>query len=152
MIVFRLRISRASRSIGSAPALSTHVEATLYGRRIVGKARASMKDVLDLSADVPKIELDGKGPISIRSWRRARGHVSIDARADLWERVTSAICFAISAHADYVPRAGQAYWASLALANGFAERLIGLIRRECVDHFVVLGEAHLRRMLESYLL
>jgi hypothetical protein len=24
--------------------------------------------------------------------------------------------------------------------NGFAERLIGSIRRECVDHFIVLGE------------
>jgi hypothetical protein len=24
--------------------------------------------------------------------------------------------------------------------NGFAERLIGSIRRECVDHIVVLGE------------
>ena len=34
--------------------------------------------------------------------------------------------------------------------NGFAERLIGSIRRECVDHFVVLGEAHLRRILTSY--
>src|SRR3982075_2103880 len=31
--------------------------------------------------------------------------------------------------------------------NGFAERLIGSIRRECVDHIVVLGEAHLRRIL-----
>jgi transposase InsO family protein len=31
--------------------------------------------------------------------------------------------------------------------NGFAERLIGSIRRECVDHFIVLGEAHLRRIL-----
>src|SRR5665811_350497 len=30
--------------------------------------------------------------------------------------------------------------------NGFAERLIGAIRRECVDLFVVLGEAHLRRI------
>lgn len=31
--------------------------------------------------------------------------------------------------------------------NGFAERLIGSIRRECVDHFIVLGAAHLRRKL-----
>lgn len=34
--------------------------------------------------------------------------------------------------------------------NGFAERLIGSIRRECVDHFIVLGEAHLRRILQAY--
>jgi hypothetical protein len=34
--------------------------------------------------------------------------------------------------------------------NGFAERLFGSIRRECVDHFVVLGEAHLRRILRAY--
>jgi transposase InsO family protein len=31
--------------------------------------------------------------------------------------------------------------------NGFVERLIGSIRRECVDHFIVLGEAYLRRIL-----
>ena len=34
--------------------------------------------------------------------------------------------------------------------NAFAERLIGSIRRECVDHVIVLGEAHLRRILQSY--
>ena len=34
--------------------------------------------------------------------------------------------------------------------NGFAERLIGSIRRECVDHILVLSEAHLRRFLEAY--
>ncbi len=33
---------------------------------------------------------------------------------------------------------------------GYAERLIGSIRRECVDHFIVLGEAHLRRVLRAY--
>jgi hypothetical protein len=34
--------------------------------------------------------------------------------------------------------------------NGFAERLIGSIRSECVDHMIVLGEAHLCRILKSY--
>jgi transposase InsO family protein len=34
--------------------------------------------------------------------------------------------------------------------NGFAERLIGSIRRECLDHLIVFGEAHLRRILKSY--
>jgi len=34
--------------------------------------------------------------------------------------------------------------------NGFAERLIGSIRRECVDHMIVLGEGHLRRILTRY--
>ena len=34
--------------------------------------------------------------------------------------------------------------------NGFAERLIGSIRRDCVDHFIIFGEAHLRRILRTY--
>jgi len=34
--------------------------------------------------------------------------------------------------------------------NGFAERLIGSIRRESVDHVVVFGEGHLRRILAKY--
>jgi transposase InsO family protein len=34
--------------------------------------------------------------------------------------------------------------------NGYAERLIGTIRRECLDHLIVFGEAHLRRILREY--
>jgi len=34
--------------------------------------------------------------------------------------------------------------------NGYAERLIGSIRRECLDHVVVFGERHLRHLLLSY--
>ena len=34
--------------------------------------------------------------------------------------------------------------------NGHAERLIGSIRRECLDHIVVFGEAHLRQILVAY--
>jgi putative transposase len=35
--------------------------------------------------------------------------------------------------------------------NPFAERLIGSVRRECLDHVVVLDERHLRRILTAYL-
>jgi hypothetical protein len=35
--------------------------------------------------------------------------------------------------------------------NGHAERLIGSIRRECLDHVVVFGERHLRHLLRSYM-
>jgi hypothetical protein len=31
--------------------------------------------------------------------------------------------------------------------NGYAERLIGSIRRECTDHLIVFSEEHLRRIL-----
>jgi len=34
--------------------------------------------------------------------------------------------------------------------NAFAERLIGSIRRECVDHLIAFGETHLRRILKKY--
>jgi transposase InsO family protein len=43
------------------------------------------------------------------------------------------------------PTAARSPW-----QNGHAERLIGSIRRECLDHIVVLGEAHLRRILTAY--
>ncbi len=35
--------------------------------------------------------------------------------------------------------------------NAYAERLIGSIRREVLDHVVVLGERHLRQVLPPYL-
>jgi Integrase core domain len=34
--------------------------------------------------------------------------------------------------------------------NGHAERLIGSIRRDCLDHIVVFGEQRLRHLLKSY--
>ena len=34
--------------------------------------------------------------------------------------------------------------------NAYVERLIGSIRRECLDHIIVFGEAHLRRILRGY--
>jgi putative transposase len=36
--------------------------------------------------------------------------------------------------------------------NPYVERLIGTLRRECLDHVVVLNETHLRRLLREYLI
>ena len=36
--------------------------------------------------------------------------------------------------------------------NPYVERLIGTLRRECLDHVVVLNEPHLRRLLSGYLI
>ena len=35
--------------------------------------------------------------------------------------------------------------------NPFAEHVIGSIRRECLDHVIVINERHLRRLLRRYL-
>ena len=43
------------------------------------------------------------------------------------------------------PTAARSPW-----QNGHAERLIGSIRRECLDHIVVFGDTHLRRVLGAY--
>jgi transposase InsO family protein len=43
------------------------------------------------------------------------------------------------------PTAARSPW-----QNGHAERLLGSIRRECLDHIVVFGEAHLRWILAAY--
>ena len=42
------------------------------------------------------------------------------------------------------PTSPQSPW-----QNGYAERLIGSIRRECIDHVIVFGERHLNHMLRS---
>lgn len=44
-----------------------------------------------------------------------------------------------------VPTAPRSPW-----QNPYAERVIGSIRRECLDHVIGLGENHLKRILSSY--
>ena len=35
--------------------------------------------------------------------------------------------------------------------NGYAERLIGSVRRECLDHLIIMHENHLRAILQNYI-
>jgi transposase InsO family protein len=43
------------------------------------------------------------------------------------------------------PTAARSPW-----QNGYCERVIGSIRRECLDHILVFGERHLRHLLRAY--
>ncbi len=44
-----------------------------------------------------------------------------------------------------VPTACQSPW-----QNPYTERLIGSIRRGCLDHMTILGERHLKRIVSMY--
>jgi transposase InsO family protein len=46
---------------------------------------------------------------------------------------------------DEVPIAPHSPW-----QNPYVERLIGTIRRECLNHVIILNEAHLMRILRDY--
>src|SRR5712672_441220 len=75
-------------------------------------------------------------------WDEAPEYIIRDRDASYGQAVTKRLAaMGIRDH----PTAARSPW-----KNGHAERLIGSIRRECLDHIVVFGEAHLRRILAAY--
>jgi transposase InsO family protein len=75
-------------------------------------------------------------------WNDAPDHMIRDRDGSYGHAVTRRLAhMGIRDH----PTAPRSPW-----QNGHAERLIGSIRRECLDHIVVFGEAHLRRILAAY--
>jgi hypothetical protein len=61
------------------------------------------------------------------------------------EDFESEICAALEEHSEEVLTAPRCPW-----HNPYAERLIGSIRRDCLDHFIILNARHLKRTLASY--
>jgi transposase InsO family protein len=71
--------------------------------------------------------------------------ISLSAMPWLRRKSRAALALSTSNRLRDHPTARRSPW-----QNGHAERLIGSIRRECLDHIVVFGEAHLRRILAAY--
>jgi transposase InsO family protein len=75
-------------------------------------------------------------------WNEAPAYLIRDRDASYGHAVTRRLAaMGIRDH----PTASRSPW-----QNGHAERVIGSVRRECLDHLVVFGEAHLRRILAAY--
>src|SRR5580693_4291908 len=75
-------------------------------------------------------------------WNEAPDYLIRDRDASYGHAVTRRLAaMGIRDH----PTAPRSPW-----QNGHAERLIGSIRRECLDHIVIFGEAHLRQVLKAY--
>ena len=75
-------------------------------------------------------------------WNEAPDHLIRDRDGSYGHAVTKRLsAMGIRDH----PAAARSPW-----QNGHAERLIGSIRRECLDHIVVFGEGHLRGILAAY--
>ncbi len=75
-------------------------------------------------------------------WNEAPDYLTRDRDASFGQVVAKRLAaMGIRDH----PTAPRSPW-----QNGHAERLIGSIRRQCLDHIVIFGEAHLRRILAAY--
>jgi transposase InsO family protein len=75
-------------------------------------------------------------------WDEAPDYMIRDRDASYGQAVTKRLApMGIRDH----PTAPRSPW-----QNEQAERLIGSIRRECLDHILVFGETHLRRILAAY--
>jgi transposase InsO family protein len=75
-------------------------------------------------------------------WEEARGYLVRDRDTSYGAAVTRRLRTMAIRDRPITPRSP---W-----QNGRVERLIGSIRRECLDHVVVLGERHLRHLLVEY--
>jgi len=105
--------------------------------------RHERRRLISLSVtDYPTAEWIAQQITEAFPWDGAPSHLIRDRDAAYGHAVTKRLAaMGIWDH----PIASRSPW-----QNGHAGRLIGSIRRECLDHVVVLGEAHLRQILKAY--
>ena len=112
----------------------------LYGFLIM---RHSRRELLWLSVTThPNAEWIARQLTEACGWRKAPRYIIRDrdgAYGDAFIRRLAAMGIRDR------PIAARSPW-----QNGYAERVIGSIRRDCLDHVVVFGEEHLRHLLNSY--
>jgi transposase InsO family protein len=112
----------------------------LYGLVILGHARRRMLRIAVTSN--PTAEWIAGQVTEAFPWSEAPRHLIRDRDCAFGPAYTRRIrVMGIRDH----PIAPHSPW-----QNGHVERLIGSIRTECIDHLVVSGEAHLRRILKTY--
>ena len=90
----------------------------------------------------PTAELIARQITDAFPWNEASDHLIRDRDASYGHAVARRL--AVMGIRDH-PTAPRSPW-----QNGHAERLIGSIRRECLDHAVVYGQAQRRRILAAY--
>ena len=128
----------ASIDLFVVPTISFRV---LYGLLILRHGRRHML-WLGVTAN-PTAEWIAQQLTEACGWEPAPKYIVRD-RDRVYGEVFTRRLRAISIHDR--PTAPKSPW-----QNGHTERLIGSIRRECLDHVVVFGERHLRHVLLSYM-
>ena len=113
----------------------------LYGLLIMGHGR---RQILWLGVTAhPTAEWIANQLTEACGWERTPGYLIRDRDACYGNVFTRRLrSLGIRDH----PTSPRSPW-----QNGYAERLIGSIRRECLDHVVVFGERHLRHVLSCYI-
>jgi Integrase core domain len=112
----------------------------LYGLVILGHARRALARIAVTSN--PTAQWIAGQVTEAFPWDEAPRHLICDRDGAFGSAYTRRIrAMAIRDH----PVAARSLW-----QNAYVERLIGSIRRECLDHMIVSGEAHLRRILKTY--
>jgi putative transposase len=94
--------------------------------------------------DAPTVQWTGQQLVEAFPWETAPRYLLRDRDA-VYGVVFSSRAQAIGIRE--VTTAPRSPW-----QNPYVERLIGTLRRECLDHVMVLNETHLRRLLRGYLI